>query len=432
MAWERSGQVTVTYKVRLYEKYLDWILETKKLYNQVLKVYYELLLKDLTLFHLSNHNLLRELEICTVGTKEMKQQGKIQNSPLSAFPKLPMYFRRAAINHAISMARSYQGRYQHWKEQKIILPPPTKTEKFHVDPIFYKGMYRNFTTDSIELKLYNGTGWTWRKFRYTGRNFPVCATILSPTIHIQEKQVWLHIPLSFPVYDTRKIQERFQTEEYFLAVYFPANNCMAAGVVLNKDGKQLDCCYFKGGNELKQKREVVLRQIKKIQESRNEKGTKAEDRLYKKIENLNMLYAHKISRQLVTFCEEKQIKLIVMPTYEKGLDFNKLAYLKTGKYDWQGRNIMRLLRYKALQKGIATTTVRAIHISDICSQCGEKIKKYNPGFSPKIRYFGGCLFTCSCGNKGNSALNAARNIGLRFLRYSNLDGLYYITNDKCP
>ena len=54
--------VTVTYKVRLYEKYLDWILETKKLYNQVLKVYYELLLKDLTLFHLSNHNLLRELE----------------------------------------------------------------------------------------------------------------------------------------------------------------------------------------------------------------------------------------------------------------------------------------------------------------------------------------------------------------------------------
>ena len=55
---------------------------------------------------------------------------------------------------------------------------------------------------------------------------------------------------------------------------------------------------------------------------------------------------------------KKSRLLLQTSSYEKGLDFNKLAYLKTGKFDWQGRKIMRLLRYKALQKGIATTTVK--------------------------------------------------------------------------
>ena len=63
-----------------------------------------------------------------------------------------MYFRRAAINHAISMARSYQGRYQHWKEQKIILPPPTKTEKFHVDHLRLHLLPYNYLQENKQLK----------------------------------------------------------------------------------------------------------------------------------------------------------------------------------------------------------------------------------------------------------------------------------------
>lgn len=425
MEWEQTEQVTVTYKVRLYENHLDWIVLTRDLYNQVLEFYYQLLLNAPDLLALSNYKLLRELEIRTVGTKEMKKQGKTQVSPLLGFPKLPLYFRRAALNHAISMARSYQIRYQHWKEEKIILHPPARTTKFYTNPVFYKGMYRAFCPDSIELKLYNGEKWIWRRFRYTGRSLPREAVKLSPSLHIKKGQAWLHIPLSFAVCDTRKVQERFQMEERFLAVYFPSSNCMAAGVILTKEGKQIGSCYLKGGNELKQRREVLLQRIRKIQQSRKEKGTKAEGRIYQKIENLNLLYAHKISRQLVKFCEEKQIKLIVMPTYQKELDFSKLSYLKSGKFDWQGRKIMRLLKYKALQQGIALTTVKAVHISSVCSECGEKIKKYNPGFVPKLRYFGGSLFVCSCGKRGNSALNAAKNIGLRFLRQLNLDELYY-------
>ena len=60
------NQITITYKMKLYHRHWEELILTKKLYNQVLKFYYEILLEQEELLELSNFLLLRELEILSV------------------------------------------------------------------------------------------------------------------------------------------------------------------------------------------------------------------------------------------------------------------------------------------------------------------------------------------------------------------------------
>ena len=61
------NQITITYKMKLYHRHWEELILTKKLYNQVLKFYYEILLEQEELLELSNFLLMRELEILSVG-----------------------------------------------------------------------------------------------------------------------------------------------------------------------------------------------------------------------------------------------------------------------------------------------------------------------------------------------------------------------------
>ena len=139
--------------------------------------------------------------------------------------------------------------------------------------------------------------------------------------------------------------------------------------------------------------------------------------IYSKLREVNGYYSHLISKQLLNYCLEQNIKLIVVPKYETGIDFRDKRYLKTDAYRWIGRSIIQKLNYKAFQKGIVVTTIRPYHISDTCSFCGEMIQKYNEGHTAGKNYYGGKLFQCPNGHKGNTAWNSARNIGKLFLFY---------------
>ena len=114
---------------------------------------------------------------------------------------------------------------------------------------------------------------------------------------------------------------------------------------------------------------------------------------------------------------ERKIKIIVVPNYEGSIDFRDKRYLKTDGYRWLGRSIIKNLKYKAFVDGIVVTSVRAIHISDCCSECGAKIRKYNEGHKAGQKYYGGKLFVCPNGHKGNTAENTAKNIGKNFLLF---------------
>lgn len=413
MEQEKTGYSTTTYKFRLYDRHLNWLKKTKILYNHVLAHYHQVILKNQELLELSNQQILRQLECMTVGTKEMKQKGEEALYPLDGFPKVPLYFRRAAINAAIGLTRSYVSRQKMLREDQK-KKKVSELTTFTISPVYYKGMYKNFTDDSIMLKVYTGKEWKWICFPYKkDRNILIEMKCFSPTIKVDNTSAYLHMPVCKTVRDVRTIQERMKTEQKILAVSFPSHDCLAVGVVLWKDGTYEKSIFLRGGAVLKNKRKILYKKAEKIRNT----SDMSTEKYYLKIEHLNEYYAHSISRKIVNYCLENQIKVIVVPNYEQRIDFTKRNYMKTNNFDWIGRRIIRYLKYKAFAEGIVVGTVKPYHITDVCSICGEYIKKYNQGYRPRKNYHGGQLYICPNGHRGNSFLNTAKNIGLHFLRF---------------
>lgn len=411
---EKNGYVTLTYKVRLYNRHQNWLLDTRKLYNQVVWHYYQILQNNDSLLEQSTFFLLRKLEEGSVGTKEMRARGEEPIWQLKNLPKIPLYFRRAAINAAIGLARS-------------AFKPLVSVD---CSPVFYKGMYREFREDSIQLKLYNGEKWVWVTYPYTGRPIPKEGKRLSPTLKVEKKDTYLHIPVTFVVADNRTIREQMKEKMQICAVAFPDRDCLAVCALLGQNGEFLESCFIRGGKTREAQRRKVLERLEKSKESRRilervaeiqeiEKDRKNRENaiLYQRLERINQYYAHKVSREILEYCRNHQIKVIVVPNYEHTISFRNYSYLYTNGFRWQGRAIIRNLKYKAYKEGIFVTMVRPYHISDCCSECGAVIQRYNEGHKASKNYYGGQLFFCLNGHHGNAALNSAKNIGRYFLKH---------------
>jgi len=402
----KTGHSILTYRVRLYDRHFNWIQATYELYVRVVKHFFEVLKKEEALLAQSDFLLLRTLETKCIGTKEMKAAGVKPEYPLTDFPKVPLYFRRSAINTAIDLAR---------KNAATMKP----------NMVLYKGMYQNFADTTIEIKLFNGKKWEWVTYPFTGREFPENAEKLSPMLVVEKKAAWLEVPLSFVVEDVRTVKERMKTEERICAVSFPDNDALAVAVILDRNGNELEHCFFRGGKAKEEQRRKVLKRIRESKKARGLEQRKQEgnltqsenSNLYAELKDINRYYSHQISREVLDYCLAKNIKVIVVPNYEDGIDFADKRYLKTDAYRWLGRSIINNLKYKAFGQGIVVTSIKPYHISDRCSECGEKIRRYNRGHAAGTNYYGGKLFQCPNGHTGNVARNTARNVGKSFLTY---------------
>lgn len=414
------GHSILTYRVRLYDRHFDRLKETKELYDRVVKHFFEVLSKEEDLLLQSDFLLLRALETKCIGTKEMKSAGVQPQYPLEGFPKVPLYFRRSAINTAIDLARK-------------------KATTLNPNMVLYKGMYQNFTDKTIQIKLLCNGKWEWVTYPFSGREFPEDAERLSPMLVLDKKTAWLEVPVSFPVDDVRTVKERMKTEERICALAFPDNDTLAVATLLDRKGKELEHRFFRGGKQKEEQRRRVLGKIRISEDSRGleakrqskpkyglqDNSTIVDQRsdppenstLYAELKDINRHYAHSISRQILDFCREQNIKVLVVPNYEKSIDFSDKRYLKTDAYRWLGRSIIKNLKYKAFQQGIVVTSIRPYHIADCCSECGEKIRRYNQGHTAGKNYYGGKLFTCPNGHSGNASLNTAKNVGKSFLTY---------------
>ena len=399
----KLGYTIVTYRVRLYDRHFEWLKETKLLYEAVTKHFLGVLQSEPELLSQSDFLLLRELEEKCIGTKEMKAAGKQPIYPLTDFPKVPLYFRRSAINAAIALARKQVGKAE---------------DEINVGMTLYKGMYREFLEDSIELKLLHNGKWKWVKYPFTGRRIPEAQKRLSPTLVLGKRDAWLHIPISLTVNDVSTVKERMKVTDKICAIYFPDQDVMAVAVLLDKEGKELEYQYFRGGKQRAHLKQQILCKIQVSEQSRGKpKGEKENRHLLEQLYDINQYYAHSISRQLVNYCLEKNVKVIVVPNYDIPLNITGKAYLKTDVYRWIGRSIINKLKYKAFAEGMVVTSIKPVHIVSRCSQCGAEINRYNEGHRAGKHYYGGKLFYCACGHKGNTARNAAVNVGKTFLGY---------------
>ena len=417
-----AGYAITTYKIQLNYKHLDWFKQTQSLFDAVLAFYYKLLEKQPEALSLTNQNLLRHLELQTIKQRD----GTPPETPLP-FEKIPLYFRRAAINAAISMYRSYMGKLKAWQEGPIKRGKPSPPKCLHMSMLYYKGMYKDFDEKSILLKLNTGKTWAWVKHRYTGRPFPENAELMSPTIVIKKKKVMLHIPVKEIVEDSRTAKERVQQNEKFVAVALTGSDSLAVCTTIEADGRATAPYFIKGGKELAHRRKLLLGYTKRGSAGNDMTHTvgnaalsvpqehRPNAKYYEKITRITDHYAHEVSRKIVDYAIKQGAKLIVLPELKESFNQAKKPYLGKTPYDFIGRRIARYVQYKAWRKGLVAMTSKPYYASTRCYHCDAPIARHNTEYqNPSANFYGGKNFVCKEGHRGSTALNSARNLGKGF------------------
>ncbi len=412
---KKEGYRTITYRFRLYCEPKELLTETKKMYNRLLAFYYDVLKQESELLATPKLRLMRELELLTIGAKDEPPEQVKYPIP---YKRVPLYFRRAAINDAIRLYLSFCSGEEQGARQ---------AEEFNASPIMYKGMYKEFTETSIRLKLYNGVTWKWVGCRVDTceRRMPGEEQMLSPIIVLSDGRAMLHVPVKEPVVDVRTVEERLPDTERICAVTFPRGDSMAVAAVLNAEGEFLACRFIHGGKELRHRKDILL---KRMQSNRSSMGgdrrtlPQNENRsIREKLWRISDDAAHKVSRELVDFSSNWNVSLIVVPKTKKKNRTNglytgdltgafldkekKISYCNIETMYWLGRRIASYIKYKSFGEGIVTTTVTSKGSSTRCHVCGADIKVCH----------GQAEYCCPEGHRGNAELNATVNLGRKFL-----------------
>ncbi|MDO4276045.1 MAG: zinc ribbon domain-containing protein [Eubacteriales bacterium] len=389
-----QGYSITTRRLRLRCKHPEWLRLTQKFYNKIERFYYELLLKNPQLWDLNSQKILRELEVLSIPGRNKKEP----EEPLP-WEKVPLYFRRAAANAGIAAAKSHCTRME--------TAPGRKAGQLNSAVVYYKGMYRDFYPDEITLKVWDGSQWQWLHCRLYGRELPQDAQLMSPSVVFENGFVMLHVPVKETVHDTSSVKQRLSEERNLCSVQFTNSDAFAVGTVMNSKGQELSAKFWNGGKEYSHH----CRQLtEKIEKSRRSMGGSQPGRPNQKywmhLKHLAEHYAHKVSTEIVRYCEEQAVSVIVLPKYNE----NYTKYVMVSSGDWSpihlSTRIRQYLSYKAWKSGIIVIEVHANDISSVCAKCGKKViftdKKTNE-------------YVCEDGHRGSRYLNSARNMGKKCL-----------------
>lgn len=394
-----------TRKFSLRCGHIDWLRQTQDFYNEILLFYYHLFLElerkqPGRLTKLSNQLVLRELEICSIVGRN-KQPVPY---PLP-WTKVPLYFRRSAINGACAAAKTYFSK----KEAGIITG---ETQNFEKGVTYYKGMYQALTEQYISLKVWNGNHWTWMNCRLTGNFLPDKAEPLSPSVLLDNNGAYLLVPVREVVADGRRAVERIHDDTKLCSIQFTNEDTFAVGVVMDCNGEQTAIRFFKGGVQYQHLCKDVLDKIQRsesamgLQEKKSDlaTGEKTNKKYWMKLKHIKDYYAHSISRQIVEFSRINEVGIIILPKYND--KFTKYVMFKTGNWSplHLSKKIRELVLYKAWKEGMIVLEVNSSDTSSRCALCGAPIRKKDG------------IYECKNGHKGSKPMNSARNLGRKCLK----------------
>lgn len=372
----------------------DWLIETQKLYNELLLFYYRIYLKQKEIHALNSQQTMRELERLTVIGRD-RQPVKYSLEEQFKGITIPLYFRRAAINAAIAAGKSYMSR----KEQ------PEETKAFHKAVTYYKGMYQNLSEQEITLKVWNGENWKWLRCGIYGNRFPQNGEPMSPSVVLLGKQCKLHVPVKEPVLDGRKVKERMAGEPRIAVIQIMGGEAAALCMIMDDRGNQAAVRFFGGGREYACRCERIWKKIKKAQQSMGKQETGYPNRRHwQKLKNINEYFSNSITRQVINYIEEQSAEIIVIPKYEKNYTKIVLASVPNWSPLHLVNQIKEQLLYKAWRAGIPVIDVNADHTSDHCAKCGAAIHRKQ------------AHYLCENGHQGNYYMNAALNQGRKCLK----------------
>lgn len=446
---------TIRHRIEYRDKISGYFDTTKQLFNSVAAFYYGVLEAHPQLIQEHNHLVIRKLEQLTNATK-MHPNPPI---PLSdVVPDVASRFRRAAIMAAIGTFRSFSTNLAKWHAKKAEFEarlaqrkntgkkannlkfkerPPVPPRKWNKSPVFYAdGTYKDYSNQSIMLKLWTGKEWVWCRFKLSGREIPLGYETGSPQVIKKGiKDYRLHVPVEKEFITNGKVEKQVKTANNgenpdfrILAVDLNLDDNIAVATVMNSEGTPLVTRFFRGGNEQNGFRKRMLGWI-----ATNRSKTKAmakdeqdNKRLWDKIHHRDDNMAHKVSRGLVNFALSHSATVIVFEHLTK-LRPEKGRYSKRGNTKrayWLKGKIFNYTKYKAwIDGGIITSRINPRNTSRDCASCSATpVIRYRhvEGKIPTSYTPGAPLIICpSCGRKDNADRNASVNIGKRLLaRYA--------------
>ena len=390
----KQGYSITTKRLRLRCRHPKWLAETQKFYNEIALFYYELLLAHPELWDAGSQKILRELEILSLPGREKR----VPEKPLP-WEKVPLYFRRAAANTGIAAAKSHVSRKEHNNARQAA--------NLHSAVVYYKGMYRDFSSEEITLKVWDGNQWNWLRCRLYGQPLPPEGQLMSPSVVIGQKFTMLHVPVKEPIEETAAIRERMDRDENICALQFTNTDAFAVGSIQNGQGQEIAVKFWKGGKEYTHHCRKLTEKIEKSQKSLgNTTDGTPNQKYWMHLKHLGEHYAHQVSAGIVGFCQENQASVIILPAYDK--EYTRSVMHGSG--DWSplhlSTRIRQFLPYKAWKAGILVIEVNAKGISSVCSVCGGAVKETRRKSGEYI---------CENGHTGNRHLNAARNLGRKCL-----------------
>lgn len=343
-----QGFCTLTFRFRILDGEECIFEKTKELYNRVTEFFLDLYFSHSFLWEVSAGQLLREMEKLVIPARGC------ESAPVEfPFGKVPLYFRRAAINGAIAAARQFQSRNQVWCGQSL-----------HLAPVFYRGMYRELTDEHVELKLWDGSKWRWYPLKLRGRPWPPQGQQLSPTLVLDSmnRSPMLHVPVRMSNEDARTIREKMEQAYQICGISFTNEDPLAVCGIVRRDGSFGQVRFCRGGKEYRHRCEQTLQKIavsrKAVGSYGKSRDPQLNKRYWKYLKHLSDHTAHQTAREIVDFCKEQEVRVLALPDYEDR--YGSMVLNRVGKWTplYLSIRIRKILEYKAWSQGISIAKVR--------------------------------------------------------------------------
>ena len=390
----KKGYIITTRILRLRCKHPEWFLTTQEFYNQILMFYYNLFLQYPELKAEGSQAALRKLEQLSIPGRD-----RIEVAHPLPWERVPLYFRRAAANAGIAAAKSYLSKSENGYHRAA--------EEFHAAVTYYKGMYRDFQSKEITLRLWNGEKWEWTRCRLYGKEIPEDAVIMSPSVVSDGSYFMLHVPIRQVINSVATAKEMISDKRNICGLHFANSDVFAVASIMDAKKQEQAVRYFRGGKRYRAQCEEMLQKIEKSFKSQGGKVQgQANKKYWMKLKHLNDYYAHTVSRQIVDFCKEQEAGMIVLPKYDER--YHKGVMKGSGNFSpiHLSSKIRDYLTYKAWKEGILVLDINAKDTSSVCAVCGQPIIKIDKQRKECI---------CQDAHHSNRYLNTARNTAKKCL-----------------
>lgn len=394
-----TKKIKITYKIKLNTNYKQYFILTNKVFNESLKKYFELLIQNDQLLKLSRNSCVQRLENLTVMTKSKKEAGEI---PKYYFEQnIPVRFRKALICKAIGYAKVYF--YNNKKNKK----DSSSYIKIDTPTVFYKKTYKYLDDGQIAFQLFNGKEWDWYTSKLSNWKIIKEENKLSPKIVIQKDCVMVHIPVEKNIQEIKQQEIKKENNLKVCGVVFTNTNNFAVCVALDDKGNLIKSLFVSGGNNYKNN---VKRLLGKIRRNNAQINSENDYKKYwNKIIRINQYYAHYVSKKIIEFCKENNLKVISIT------ESNDAKLVTTSKYEHiknistpieLSKKIIECLHYKA---NIERILIIKSYINAY-NKCYKCLKPVNDIEEKNLKV------TCEKGHENDYYFNAAMNVGKTCLR----------------